>query len=147
MVDVGRIARPNRADVITGHQPKRPTPYGFTERPQPPVGLLDEVRAGWHAFWDDPELTRYIAETDVPLVKRLFTMRDELQRMHRQVKEDGPMVDGKSHPLIPKIATLEGVVGRTEDRLLLSPASRARAGVTYDGKRDRGERLKGLLGA
>ena len=106
---------------------------------------MDETRAGWHAFWDDPELTRYIAETDVPLVKRLFVLRDELARMHRTVKVDGPMLEGKSHPLIPKIATLESVVARTEDRLLLSPVSRAKAGVTYDGKRDRGDRLKGLL--
>ena len=142
-----RIAKTDRDDLATHYQPKRATPYGFTERPQPPVGLLDETRAGWHAFWDDPELTRYVAETDVPLVKRLFVLRDELARMHRQLKADGPMLDGRAHPLIPKVATLEGVVARTEDRLLLSPASRARAGVTYDGTRDRGERLRGLLGS
>jgi len=133
-------------EALAGHYiPKKATPYGFAERPQPPVGLRDEVRQGWHSFWDDPELTRYIAETDVPLVKRLFVLRDELARMHRTLKADGPMLDGRAHPLIPKIATAEGVVGRTEDRLLLSPVSRARAGVSYDGKRDRGERLKGLL--
>jgi phage terminase small subunit len=143
-----RTAKLQNRDLLTTRaKPKTASPFGGVHgTPKAPIGLLPATRAAWAQFWGMTELTRYLSEADVPSVDRLFELRDQAQRMKRLIKKQGLINDeGKAHPLISKLVTVEGAIGRLEDRLLLSPRARAAAGVQFDAKRSADDYFESTL--
>lgn len=52
---------------------------GLVEEHPPPRGLLRATLADWDAFWASP-VSNAVSEADLPVVRRLFQYRDELER-------------------------------------------------------------------
>ncbi len=145
---MSRIAKQQDRDLLTTRsKPQTATPFGGVRgTPKAPMGLLPATRAAWAQFWGMTELTRYLSDADVPSVDRLFELRDQAARMKRLIRKEGLTTDdGKAHPLISKVVTVEGAIGRLEDRLLLSPRARASAGVKFDAKRSADEYFESTL--
>lgn len=105
--------------------------------PIPPEGMHPAVVRQWEAFWVS-DVTRVLAETDLPAVERLFLYRSEWWEVHDAYRalEDGQVIVLGSakqltfHPTADRLLKLEAVIDKLESQLGLTPMARARLGVT-----------------
>jgi hypothetical protein len=127
---------PRKATEI--RQDNRPDrlPANFTgglERiPEANAGWLNKTKAQWADFWQS-ELAGTVEITSVPVLERLFTLRDIQQRLYKEW-EDEPYVEGstgqkKLNPAFTEANKLESAIVALEDRLGLSPKAKANLGV------------------
>jgi phage terminase small subunit len=110
------------------------------DRPVPPMpsDLHPQLQDEWRIYWNS-DVAKAADEVDIPMVSRLFTYRDEWLR-HRvamaTMPEDQRIVAGsrnadalRIHPFADRMTKLEGEISKLEDKLGLSPLSRARLGI------------------
>ena len=101
--------------------------------PFPPTGLLPETVASWDAYWLSSLAQQVTMTTDLPALRRLFRMYDDLDRSWA-IYLANPEVEGStgqtriSH-FAKHIAELEPLVRNLEDRFGLSPKARLELGV------------------
>ena len=87
----------------------------------------------WVGFWSSP-LASQVEPSDVPALRRLFWLYDELGRMREALEETGRVVAGsqgqpRPNPLYKQISELQSEARQLEDRFGLSPRSRLQLGI------------------
>ena len=101
--------------------------------PIPTPGWLPVTKGEWHRLWTSPLAATMIPETDEPLVRRLFGLRDERERMMRVVRKSrivgGSRGQPRANPLYSQISGLDAEIRQLEDRVGLSPRSRLQLGI------------------
>jgi P27 family predicted phage terminase small subunit len=122
-----RQRRNNRGDLTI-------LPSGNRHVPDPPDDLLEVTCGEWLAFWTSALSEAVDQATDLPVVRRLFRMRDEYRRADRAHREQR-VVEGSMKQPVPSpgwkmMKDLEGQMVALEDRLGLSPKARAQLGIT-----------------
>lgn len=103
-------------------------------KPPPPTGMLKASVAEWDAFWAS-DLARAVERQDIPVLERLFLMRDEWARYSKAVRKE-PLVEGSQgqpviNPLAKRMNDLQSEIRQLEDRFGLNPAGRAKLNVTF----------------
>lgn len=106
---------------------------GLFTPPDPPPGLLATSVTSWARFWSSPLARMVVPETDVETLRRLWSLRDERERVYRALKRQR-MVGGykgqpRANPLYASMASLDSTIERLEDRFGLSPSARLKLGV------------------
>ncbi len=113
--------------------------------PEPPPRLLKVTRDAWAAYWSSPVAAVVDRVSDLPAIRRLFTLYDERERCLRSGRA-GRLVPGSQgqpvvNPLYKHMSTLDAEARMLEDRLGLTPASRLRLGVALVEAADKWARL------
>lgn len=101
--------------------------------PTPPRGLLPVTRRRWVAFWESG-LGRVVQEVGLPAVSRLFRYYDEWERLEKEYRAGPRTVEGSQgqqviNPLADRLAKLEDLISRLEDKCGVTPLARARLGI------------------
>lgn len=118
-----------------GHR-KKPTLAVLADRkrkvPKAPDGLRETTMTDWATFWRSP-LANTVEEVDVPVVRRLFRLRDQYEKA-MEMAEAAMMVKGsvgqiRVNPLADHALKLEAMMLRLEAELGLTPLARMRLGV------------------
>lgn len=107
---------------------------GLAAAPEPTAGWLQATKAEWAEFWGSPLVQATLPGTDTPMIRRLFGLRDERERMMRVVRR-GRVVAGskgqaRPNPLYPQVASFDAEIRQLEDRIGLSPQARLRLGIS-----------------
>ena len=114
--DIGLVSRPRVSDV-----------------PRPPTGLLKVNRDTWAEFWSSPLAQTAVPGTDLPALRRLWSLYDQRERSYRAAAKQrvvsGSMGQQRVHPLLTRADKLEAPILALEDRFGLSPRSRLTLGV------------------
>jgi P27 family predicted phage terminase small subunit len=103
--------------------------------PAAPENILKATRDLWNEFWGSRLSAIVNPGTDLPALRRLFTLYDERERTYRAVKRER-LVKGSQgqpvlNPLYRNLGTLDSEIRQLEDRFGLSPISRLRLGITF----------------
>lgn len=103
--------------------------------PVPRQTWLAATKASWAAYWAS-DLALPIREAQIPMVDRLFALRDERERSYAALAKGKRLVDGSKgqpvlNPLIEYVAKCDGEIRQLEDRLGLSPRSMAALGQGF----------------
>lgn len=108
---------------------------GLRDVPTPPKGWLVSSEEAWRSFWTSGLAQVIQVDTDMPVVERLFSLRDERERMARVVRKSrvvlGSQGQPRANPLYAQITSFDAEIRQLEDRLGLSPIARLRLGVTF----------------
>lgn len=88
---------------------------------------LESSRVAWAAYWAS-ELALAIREAQLPMVDRLFSVRDERERSYSALLAGERLVPGSKgqpvlNPLIDYVSKCDNTIMKLEDRLGLSPRS------------------------
>lgn len=110
----------------------------------PPAGLLKRTRVAWERFWESDVAQAIQAESDMPMVERLFRLRDDRERAHRAYRAD-PLIQGSQgqsvlNPMAQVVKNCDSEIRALEDRLGLNPQARLRLGIVLDDVRRRVKR-------
>lgn len=101
--------------------------------PEAPSGLSTASRAAWDRLWASP-LAQAFAESDMPALERLFTLRTERERAHRAAIRSRLVAGSQGQPvlspLLAYVSSLDAEMRQLEDRFGLSPRARLQLGVT-----------------
>ena len=100
--------------------------------PSPPALKYSALVDEWLELWAHP-LARTIVATDVPALRRLFEMRDELHELTDDIRLS-PLVEGSLgqlvlNPLHKRAQALEKAIAALEDRFGLTPKARLGVGI------------------
>jgi hypothetical protein len=110
-------------------------PGGKVHAPQPSKAWLVSTRSAWSRLWASQIAAVFEAESDLPALKRLFGMYDEIERCHRALKRRRFVPGSKGQPVVNPaaraIVALEPLTRALEDRYGLSPRARLQLGVTF----------------
>ena len=95
--------------------------------------MLKVTLEAWDAYWAAPVAKAVDPVSDLPAIRRLFTLYDERERCYRSVRV-ARMVQGSKgqpvvNPLYRQMSTLDAEIRALEDRYGLNPAARARLGI------------------
>ena len=101
--------------------------------PDPPRRLLKVTRDQWNAYWASPLAGAVEVGTDLPTIRRLFTLRDERERAYRGYRK-ARLVKGSQgqdvlNPLARQMSAMDTEIRQLEDRLGLTPKARAQLGI------------------
>lgn len=103
------------------------------EVPAADAGWLPEIQQQWQDFWTT-DLSRAIDQAQLPVLKRLFRLRNE-QQMMLEIAASEPYFSAgskeqlKIHPARDEVRKLEPLIVALEDRLGLSPKAKANLGL------------------
>jgi hypothetical protein len=105
------------------------------ECPAPRGGWLAGTKASWAAYWWS-DLAGAIREAQMPMVDRLFALRDERERSYRALVCGKRLVAGSQgqpvlNPLIAYVSKCDSEILKLEDRLGLSPRSYLALGSSF----------------
>lgn len=105
------------------------------EIPPVPKNLLKVNRDSWVRYWNSQLSQATDVETDLPAIKRLWTLYDERERVYRLLCEKGRLVRGSQgqaviNPAARYMSDLDAEIRQMEDRLGLTPRSRLQLGIT-----------------
>lgn len=104
------------------------------EVPNPPDGLLRASVEKWDKYWRD-EVSQVATDVDLPLVERWITDIDEWTRAMAAMRKErlvaGSQGQPRVNPLSSWIQSRETAIKDAEDRLGMSPKSRAALGIAY----------------
>lgn len=108
----------------------------LSQVPAPPADILGTTRKSWNELWNS-KLAGSFVDTDLPTLRRLYSLIDERERAYRAVKDKGRMVEGSQkqlviNPLLKQMSVYDTEIRQLEDRFGLSPASRLRLGITFN---------------
>ncbi len=123
-----RRQRPSTPDLA-------PSVGGALPMPAPMSEWRDDVTAAWLELWST-SLAKHFQSTDVPSLRRLFTLRSRLVDALANADAE-PMITGSTgqsilSPWFAEAHRIEGEVERLEDRFGLTPQARLRLGVTLE---------------
>lgn len=109
-------------------------PRQSRQEPQPaPTGLLATSKASWDQFWSSPLAQTIVPATDLDTLRRLWSLKDERERMYRALQKErmvrGSRGQPRANPLYAQMVSLDAAIERLEDRFGLSPRSRLQLGV------------------
>lgn len=113
------------------------------EWPKPQRHWLKVTKDDYAAFQGAP-VAQVIGVEDLPVVRRLFNLRDDHERCSRAARKN-PMVKGSQgqdveNPLAKRADRIMGEITRLEDKLGLNPVSRMRLAIsTADARRSADE--------
>ncbi len=109
-----------------------------SEVPDPPEGLCMALRSAWDEYWAS-DIARATDITDVQVISRLFWFRQQQREIMEEFSDMAPderLTPGsrnadslRAHPYFDQIRKLEETIQKLEDKLGLSPLSRARLGI------------------
>lgn len=106
---------------------------GLTTTPEPSAGWLAVTKAEWRTLWSSPLTQCFLPATDEPVLRRLYGMRDERERMVRVVKRmrlvQGSRGQPRANPLQASIMAYESAIVALEDRMGISARSRLQLGI------------------
>lgn len=106
---------------------------GNIQIPDPPPRLLKVTRDDWDAYWSSPLAEAVEIGTDLPAIRRLFTLRDERERAYRGYRKErfvkGSQGQGVLNPLARHMSAMDTEIRQLEDRLGLTPKARAQLGI------------------
>lgn len=110
-----------------------PAAVAVTKVPSSDLSWREPTVERWLAFWSSP-LASQVEPSDVPALRRLFWLYDELDRMREALEETGRVVAGsqgqpRPNPLYKQISELQSEARQLEDRFGLSPRSRLQLGI------------------
>ena len=103
--------------------------------PEPPRELLQVTRRLWENYWTSPLIAAVEPATDLPAIQRMFTLYDERERAYRAYRKER-LVKGSQgqmviNPLAKQMTAMDSEIRQLEDRLGLTPKSRAQLGITF----------------
>jgi P27 family predicted phage terminase small subunit len=111
----------------------RPAPEP-AEAPEAPSRLLKVTREAWAAYWSAPVASVVDRRSDLPAIRRLFTLYDERERCYRSARTARVVAGSQGqpvlNPLYKHMTTLDAEIRQMEDRFGLTPASKGRLGIT-----------------
>ena len=115
------------------------------DTPVVPAGLLKKTRVAWDRFWASDVSQAFDAGSDLPMLERLFQLRDDRERAHRAYRKD-PLIQGSQgqsvlNPMAQVVKTCDSEIRALEDRLGLNPQARLRLGIVFDDVRRRAKEL------
>lgn len=106
--------------------------------PAPPDDIHPDLLAEWDTYWSS-SVALAADQVDLPMIRRLFTYRDEWLRLHVAYSaldpEDRIIAGSRNrdnlriHPFADRMTKLESEISKLEDKLGLSPLARARLGI------------------
>lgn len=144
-------AKRKAPNATAGHRNTSPIKLVPRSDPPPPAprGLLKPTRDDWELFWRSSVASQVDREADLPVLRRLFVMRDELDRSERAYRRN-PLIEGSMgqmvlNPAGKKVDTLRGQLTALEDRFGLTPLARARLGWTLAEGATAGAKLQAFL--
>lgn len=101
--------------------------------PPAPGGLLRATLESWESFWSSALARLVDPETDLPAIRRLFTLQDERERALRSYTKrrlvEGSMGQPVINPAFRQVPRWDAEIRALEDRFGLTPASRFRLGI------------------
>ena len=123
---------PESGVEVIGARSERPVP-------EPPEDLHPQLLDEWRTYWQSP-VAQAADDVDIPMISRLFIYRDEWYRLsiaYAALPDEDRLIEGSTrsgaglriHPFAERMTKLEGDIQKLEDKLGLSPLSRARLGI------------------
>jgi len=119
-----------------GHRGRKSVEVGrIATVPTPPAGLSKTHREDWTTYWES-DVARAARPVHVPVVSRLFVLRNERDEGYRKVRRDGHYIGGSQgqpvlNPMLRRIAECDAEIRQLEDRLGLNPRSMALLGAHF----------------
>jgi P27 family predicted phage terminase small subunit len=119
--------------------PKQDFPIPEPPQPSPGTELEPRIKRQWEAFWRS-DVGSVMREVDVPVLERLFLLRNEWERLNRAVSKH-PLIPGSQHrpdhgvthlvanPLSKRLSAVETAMYRLEAEYGLTPMGRQRLGL------------------
>lgn len=103
------------------------------EIPEAEASWLPEIAEQWQDFWTT-DLSNAIDKAQLPVLKRLFRLRNEHQMLLDIAMQEDYFTAGstgqlKIHPARDELRKLEPLIVALEDRLGLSPKAKANLGL------------------
>lgn len=99
----------------------------------PTPGWLRATKESWATHWTGPLVSVYLPATDEAVIRRLFGLRDERERMMRAIRRarlvEGSRGQPRANPLYAQVAAFDAEIRQLEDRVGLSPRSRLALGI------------------
>jgi P27 family predicted phage terminase small subunit len=126
-----QLQRRNRPRAVDGELAEL---IGKRLDPEPPEAISAELAAEWRALWAADLATEYV-ESDVPALRRMFILRDRVEKFDDEALEDGAVVRGSTgqktiHPLLKEADALRSQILALEDRFGLSPMARLKLNIS-----------------
>lgn len=128
-----RRQRRNRRDLELVHDDQPAVP----DLPRPAKELLKVTRDWWEELWTSP-LAGAMTPTDADAVGRLALLKDERERVYREIRKKGGkrLVMGSQgqpvlNPLLKYMKDLDAEIRQLEDRVGLTPMARLKLGITF----------------
>jgi P27 family predicted phage terminase small subunit len=110
---------------------------GQLEVPKPPAGWLKQTKDDWADFYSSPQAGAVDSAGQATL-RRLFDLRDEVERIRRGIKKTGPMVEGSQgqpvvNPAYRVLTALLSEIRQLEDRFSMNPQAAVKLGFAGSG--------------
>jgi len=101
--------------------------------PQADADWREPTVERWVAFWQSG-LSSQVEPSDVPALRRLFWLYDEVDRIREALNETGRVVVGsqgqpRPNPLYKQVSEFQSEARQLEDRFGLSPRARLQLGI------------------
>ncbi len=130
--------RPRKFVLRGPHQPARSPIRADDESrrappPAVPAHFLRATAAQWEAYWASPIGRLADPATDLPVIERLFSLRDERERAYRAYRKRRVMAGSRGCPRLNPawevIAAADAEIRELEDRFGLTPWARMQLGM------------------
>lgn len=105
----------------------------LAKMPELGAGMLASTAQAWQDFWSSGIPGQTVLATDLPALRRLFTLYDERERAYRGYAKERLVLGSQGqqviNPLAKVMATADAEIRALEDRFGLSPMARMRLGI------------------
>ena len=102
--------------------------------PQAPAHLSDRWQREWLVFWESP-FGQLVQPAQIPTLERLFSMRDERERMDLELRINPMLIGHKGqtilNPLYRQRSAMDAEIRQLEDRFGLHPKAGLTIGIVY----------------
>jgi len=107
---------------------------GLSGAPDATAGWLAVTKAEWVGYWTSPLAQIALPAVDESLLRRMFGLRDERERMMRVVRRARIVVGSRGqprpNPLYPQVQSLDAEIRQLEDRIGGNPRARLQLGIS-----------------
>ena len=108
--------------------------HGREDVPDPEDRWLKQTKEDWGSYWGSDIARAVEDDAGIAVVRRLFELRDDLERSRRGYKRrplvEGSMGQPSMNPLAAHALKLETLILKLEQEHGLTPMSKARLGLT-----------------
>lgn len=103
--------------------------------PVSPTNWLVQTSDDWQQLWTSVLAQAYLPATDLPALRRLFSLRDERERAVRAYRRkrttEGSTGQTVVNPVAATISTMDTQITALEDRFGLNPSARLKLGIVF----------------